>query len=158
MRHMDKAAVAAERAGVPISALLKSRDDSASAGGAPEAEAEQHARINAQADHQSVGRRRESFDALHAEERNNSTARCWPVQQTARSTLRSVPYMSEQFAVRRLMEVKERHAGRDRHERVRQPTAAPTTMSTCVKPADAANKTVPEDWMIPRQEAKTTKA
>ena len=39
---------------------------------------------------------------------------------------------------------KERHAGRDGHEGVRQPTAAPTTMSTCVKPADSANKTVPE--------------
>ena len=66
--------------------------------------------------------------------------------------------MSEEFAARRLMEVKERHAGRDGHEGVRQPTEGPTTMSTCVKPADAANNTVPEDWMIPRQEAKTTKA
>ena len=51
MRHMAKAAAAAERAGVPISALLKSRDDSASAGGAPEAGAqhEKHACIRAQA-------------------------------------------------------------------------------------------------------------
>ena len=65
--------------------------------------------------------------------------------------------MSEQFAVRRLMEVKERHAWRDGHEGVRQPTEAPTTTSTCVKPADSANMTVPEDWMIPRQEAKRQK-
>ena len=62
MRHMAKAAVAAERAGVPISALLKSRDDSASAGGAPEAEAEQHARIYTPVGHQSAGRRREPLD------------------------------------------------------------------------------------------------
>ena len=58
---------------MPISAPLKSRDDSASAGGAPEAEAEQHARIHAQADHRSTGRRRETLDALHAEGKNNST-------------------------------------------------------------------------------------
>ena len=50
--------------------------------------------------------------------------------------------MSEQFATRRPMErhEKQRHAGRDGHEGVRQPTAAPT-------PADSANKTVPEDWI-----------
>ena len=66
--------------------------------------------------------------------------------------------LERQIATRRLMEChekerhawrdsheKERHAGRDGHEGVRQPTAAPTTMSTCVKPADSANKTVPED-------------
>ena len=40
----------------------------------PRPEAEQHARIHAQADHQSTGRRREPFDTVHAEGENNSTS------------------------------------------------------------------------------------
>ena len=66
MRHTAKAAAAAERAGVPISALLKI-EMTQLRGKHPEAEAEQHARIHAQADHQSTGRLREPLDALHAE-------------------------------------------------------------------------------------------
>ena len=71
-----QAAAAAERAGVPISALLRMRDDSASAGGVPEAEAEheKHARIHAQALSQSG---REQDDDVHGG---------WSVQQTTRST------------------------------------------------------------------------
>ena len=76
MRHTAKAAAAAERAGVPVSALLRSRDDSASAGGAPEAEGEheKHARIHAQALSQS------------GPEQDNDVRGGWSVQQTTRST------------------------------------------------------------------------
>ena len=61
---------------VPISALLRSRDDSASAGGAQEAEAEheKHARIHAQALSQSGP---EQDDDGHGD---------WSVQQATRST------------------------------------------------------------------------
>ena len=74
MMHTAKEAAAAERAGVPISALLKSRDGSASAGCAPEAEAEH-----------------EKHDRIHALsqsglEPDNDVRGGWSVQQTTRST------------------------------------------------------------------------